>query len=144
MKDPGFPLDSAHSGIYAAPLPLAALRQDALARGLAWFDLDLEGVTGKLELLGRCQTALGLPPWFGHNWDALADCLGDFSWRPARGYIVHCCNGDVLALAAPAEFATWLEILAGAAARWKTRGKMFAVLLDAKTRGSRSLESLPG
>jgi hypothetical protein len=145
MKDPaGFLLDSANSGVYAASTPVTALRQEAVARGLAWFDLDLQGVTDKLELLGRCQTALGLPPSFGHNWDALADCLGDFSWQPARGYVVHCRNGDAFAHAAPAEFATWLEILAGAATYWQMQDKMFVALLDAKTRGGRKLKTLPG
>lgn len=145
MKDPaGFLLDSAKSGVYAASTSPAALRQEAVASGLAWFDLDLQGVTGKLELLGRCQTALGLPPSFGHNWDALADCLGDFSWQPARGYVVHCRNGEAFAQAAPEEFATWLEILAGAATYWQTRNKMFVALLDASTRGGRKLKMLPG
>lgn len=145
MKDPaGFLLDSANSGVYAASTPVAALRREAVARGLAWFDLDLQGVAGKSELLGRCQTVLGFPPSFGHNWDALADCLGDFSWQPARGYVLHCRNGDALARAAPAEFATWLEILAGAATYWQMQDRMFAALLDAKTRGGRKLKSLPG
>lgn len=145
MKDPaGFLLDSANSGVYAAATPVAALRQEAVARGLAWFDLDLQGVTGKLELLDRCRTALGLPRSFGHNWDALADCLGDFSWQPAPGYVVDCRNGDAFAHAAPAEFAIWLEILAGAATYWQMQDKMFVALLDANTRGGRQLKPLPG
>ena len=145
MKDPaGFLLDSANSGVYAASTPPAALRQEAVARGLAWFDLDLQGVSGKLELLGRCQTALGLPPSFGHNWDALADCLGDFSWQPARGYVVHCRNGEAFAHAAPAEFTTWLEILADAATYWQVQDKLFVALLYAKTRGGRKLKTLTG
>ncbi len=145
MKDSaGFLLVSANSGVYAAAAPIRALRQAAVAHGLAWFDLDLKGVTAKRELLARCQTALGLPPSFGRNWDALADCLGDFSWQPARGYVVHCRNGGAFAQAAPADFATWLEILAGAATYWQMQDKMFVAFLDAKTRGGRPLKALPG
>ncbi len=144
MKNPaGFLLDSAKSGVYAASSRVTALREEAVARGLAWFDLDLQGVSDKLELLARCQTALGLPPSFGQNWDALADCLGDFSWQPARGYVLHCRNGDAFAHAAPAEFATWLEILAGASTYWRMHEKLFVALLDAKTRGGRKLKALP-
>lgn len=145
MKDPAkLLLDSANSGVYAAPASVAALRQGAAAHGLAWFDLDLGGVTDKADLFARCQAAFRLPPLFGHNWDALADCLGDFSWQPARGYVVHCRHGDAFARVAPAEFAIWLEILAGAATYWQSRDKVFAALLDAKTRGSRKLKALPG
>jgi hypothetical protein len=31
---------------------------------------------------------LAFPAWFGHNWDALADCLTDLSWLPAAGYVL--------------------------------------------------------
>ncbi|MET9394370.1 barstar family protein [Streptomyces sp. NPDC006624] len=39
--------------------------------------LDLDGVTDKAGLMGRCARDLALPDWFGRNWDALADCLSD-------------------------------------------------------------------
>ncbi|MFG3348977.1 barstar family protein [Streptomyces sp. NPDC048018] len=39
--------------------------------------LDLHGVTDKTAFMDRCAHALRLPPWFGRNWDALADCLAD-------------------------------------------------------------------
>jgi hypothetical protein len=145
MKDPaGFLLDSTKSGVYSAPTRVAVLKREALARGLAWFDLNLKGVTDKSELLTCCQTVFGLPPSFGQNWDALADCLGDFSWQPARGYVLHCRNGEVFARNAPAEFAIWLEILAGAATYWQKQDRLFIALLDAKTRGGRELKALPG
>ncbi|MBO1331578.1 barstar family protein [Streptomyces sp. VRA16 Mangrove soil] len=39
--------------------------------------LDLEGVADKAAFMDRCAAALDLPDWFGRNWDALADALGD-------------------------------------------------------------------
>ncbi|MEV1024603.1 barstar family protein [Streptomyces sp. NPDC050264] len=39
--------------------------------------IDLDGVTDKAALMERCAAALDLPDWFGRNWDALADALGD-------------------------------------------------------------------
>lgn len=144
MKDlAGFLLDSANSGVYAAPVSLVALRQDAKACGLAWFDLDLAGVIDKATFLSRCQTVLRLPPTFGHNWDALADCLQDLSWQPARGYVVVCGHGKAFARCAPQDFAIALDICTAAAAYWRTQGKIFIVLLDAQTRGNRKLNSLP-
>ncbi|MFE0646145.1 barstar family protein [Streptomyces sp. NPDC058877] len=39
--------------------------------------LDLSGVTDKAVFMDRVTEVLALPDWFGRNWDALADCLGD-------------------------------------------------------------------
>lgn len=39
----------------------------------------------KDEMLDQIGRALAFPEWFGHNWDALADCLLDMGWRPALG-----------------------------------------------------------
>lgn len=47
--------------------------------------LDLEGVTDKSALMDRCADALGLPDWFGRNWDALADSLTDLQAPPGDG-----------------------------------------------------------
>src|SRR5699024_7231387 len=44
--------------------------------------IELSGTTDKSEILTRIASALIFPDWFGHNWDALADCLGDLSWLP--------------------------------------------------------------
>jgi len=54
----------------------------------------------------RCQTAAGLfqefaaalqfPYYFGHNWDALDECLGDLYWLPARLYILVITNAQLL------------------------------------------------
>ncbi|WP_406166532.1 barstar family protein [Streptomyces sp. NBC_00996] len=45
--------------------------------------LELTGVSDKSGFMERCVRALDLPDWFGRNWDALADTLGDPDWGPA-------------------------------------------------------------
>ncbi len=138
----GFPFDCTRSGLFAAPYSIAETKRDALAGGLAWFDLDLAGAGTKAALLARCQTALGLPVEFGHNWDALADSLEDLSWRPARGYVVFVSNGADLARQGAADFATALEIFSTAAIYWSTRRKLFLVLLDDGSHAGRTLKAL--
>lgn len=36
----------------------------------------------KKEYLASFQRAFQLPDYFGHNWDALNECLGDLDWEP--------------------------------------------------------------
>ncbi len=56
---------------------------------------DLATCRDKHDLLERLARALHFPDWFGHNWDALADCLLDLDWLPARGHVLllsHCAE----------------------------------------------------
>ncbi len=135
--------DSDNCGVYAAPSSTAVLERAAAASGLAWFELDLDGVGDKPAFLARCQAVLGLPATFGNNWDALADCLQDLSWRPARGYVVCCRNGEEFARRSPQDFSTALALLADAAVYWRAQGKLFVALVDAQTRGHRKFKRLP-
>ena len=80
----------------------------------------------KGQLLKNLAIALGFPDWFGHNWDALEDCLTDLSWRNAPGYVLLFENakpGD--------ELGVLLDILRSSAEWWAGRGKpFFAVFVD--------------
>jgi RNAse (barnase) inhibitor barstar len=89
------------------------VRLEACARalGFAHVDADLRGCTDKPAFLARIATALRFPDWFGHNWDALADCLADLSWLPAPGYVVVLDGIGDFRRAAPDAFATALDIL---------------------------------
>ncbi|WP_255954315.1 barstar family protein [Streptomyces odontomachi] len=92
--------------------------------------LDLDAVTGKAAFLDRCARALELPDWFGHNWDALADCLRDLSWLPvARGRLLLVSGWQAYAAARPDEWATAQQVFAEAEAYWNGRAEGFAVLL---------------
>ncbi|MEV6201864.1 barstar family protein [Streptomyces sp. NPDC051771] len=50
--------------------------------------LDLRGVTDKAGFMDRCADAFGLPDWFGRNWDALAESLGELP-RPVAVVVTH-------------------------------------------------------
>jgi hypothetical protein len=79
--------------------------------------LDLDGVTDKTALLERCAHDLRLPDWFGHNWDALADCLSDPGvWPDDAAVLILVRNWQPYAQARPDEWATAQEVFAGATA----------------------------
>lgn len=89
------------------------VRLEACARalGFVYLEANLRGCTDKAAFLGRIATALRFPDWFGHNWDALADCLADLSWLPAPGYVVVFEGLGDFRRTAPDAFATALDIL---------------------------------
>ena len=76
---------------------------------------DLAGCHDKDELLQRLAVSLRLPATFGHNWDALADCLRDLHWIPAWGHVLLFDHVDELRRAAEADYDILLGILDDAA-----------------------------
>jgi hypothetical protein len=89
---------------------------------------DLHGADSKDALLERLALALGFPAWFGGNWDALEDCLGDLGWRTGDGHVVLFTGHEDL----PAdELGVLLDVLASSATFWAERGRpFFAVFVD--------------
>ncbi|HRP35036.1 MAG TPA: barstar family protein [Gammaproteobacteria bacterium] len=114
---------------------LAAAEVDALcaagdAAGLHCMRVVLGDLDGKAALLERLADALAFPDWFGHNWDALADCLGDLSWLPASGYLLVLEDCRRFARRSPGDYGILLEILADAAGTWRARAVPFRVFLS--------------
>ncbi|RLV09003.1 barnase inhibitor [Streptomyces griseocarneus] len=96
-------------------------------------ELPLAGVTDKAGFLDRCATALDFPHWFGHNWDALADCLMDLSWwrdeAKVRGYVLLADGWETFRTAAPKDARTAEAILDEAVDYWLESEAPLAVLL---------------
>lgn len=118
------------SGVYVMPADPGGVHRAASDQKLAWMALDTATVRDKEGLLEACAFSFDFPESFGSNWDALSDCLRDFSWCPGRGYVIVWRGGANLAAAAPDDFATALEIFRDAATYWKKRDRIFIVLLD--------------
>jgi RNAse (barnase) inhibitor barstar len=55
------------------------VRRAVIDAGWNFVLLDTTSVHDKTGFLDVCATAFDLPRWFGRNWDALADSLGDRS-----------------------------------------------------------------
>jgi hypothetical protein len=90
-------------------------------------DEPIEGVQIHLgsKPLGAIADALAFPAWFGGNWDALEDCLGDLSWRkpPHRLVLRDFEKGDDLGIL--------IDILRSTAQFWEEQGESFlAVFVD--------------
>lgn len=91
--------------------------------------IDLAGCRDKADALARIGKALQFPGWFGANWDALADCLGDLSWLLAPGFLLVLEHSGEWRAADADNFDTLLAILNEAALEWRERNVAFWALL---------------
>lgn len=65
-------------------------------------------------LFQEFAAALQFPDYFGHNWDALDECLSDLEWLPARGYILVITNAERVLSTNQIEFDTFCSVLMNA------------------------------
>ena len=70
------------------------------------------------HLFAEFARALEFPDYFGHNWDALEECLTDLEWLPAKGYILLITDAAHVLSNDEAEYETFLEILGDAGEAW--------------------------
>lgn len=114
--------DASRSGVYRAT------RADEIMDATRGAKLSVAKIQfgEKEKLLRNMARALEFPDWFGHNWDALEDCLSDLSWREAGGHVLIFENpkgGD--------ELGVLVDVLRSSAEWWAARGKpFFAVFVD--------------
>ena len=106
-----------------------SLAEAAQALDFAVVRIDLAHRADKAGVLQRIAQAMRFPAWFGGNFDALADSLGDLSWLRADGYVLLIEHSDAWRLADDDNFATLLDILNEAAVVWGDRGVPFWALM---------------
>jgi len=134
--------DISQASVYHLPLAgREAIVAAAEACGYALFRVDLGGVEDKSGLLAALARDMTFPEWFGTNWDALADCLGDLSWQPAEGYLVLLEHCDLLHARSANDFVTALQLFQAAADEWREQGVALWCLVDMQADG---IAWLPG
>ena len=112
--------DPARSGIYRART------SDAILEATRGSGLDVVAIDARENLFDSLERALDFPDWFGRNWDALEDVLGDLSWRKGDGHVL-----VFQSYPAGEELGILLDVLRSSAEYWAGRGKpFFAVLVD--------------
>lgn len=123
--------DAARAGVHHLPHgDIAELLAGAKAAGCLVLRVDLAAARDKEQMLDAVGRALRFPEWFGHNWDALADCLADMGWLPAEGYVVVLDHCDGIHGRAESDFVTLMQVFQDAAATWREDGVPFWCLVD--------------
>jgi RNAse (barnase) inhibitor barstar len=123
-------LEENRGGVWYLPEPVDAKGVQALAKrnSFAYFHIDGKNIARKEQLLNHVATALHFPKDFGHNWDALEECLTDMDWVDAEGYLIYYEHIEGLQ-AAGDQFDTFVEILRDAVQSWKEDDAAMIVLL---------------
>ena len=125
-------LEGDKGGVWFLPNHIEPKSIQAAAKraGFAFFHIEGKNITRKEQLLNHTATAMHFPKSFGHNWDALEECLTDLEWVDAEGYVLYYDHIDGLLEAHPDQFETLIEILCDAVATWKQEGSAMVVLLS--------------
>ncbi len=77
--------------------------------GLLAREFSAAKIKSQKDLLAAIAVALAFPDYFGHNLDALDECLQDLEWLPATGYVFFVKNATSL---------------------WRRNSRLAAVLVD--------------
>ena len=64
------------------------IKTDLNSLGLTVLEGSIADVKTDKELFFVIANTMHFPDYFGHNWDALDECLSDLDWLPAEGYLL--------------------------------------------------------
>jgi RNAse (barnase) inhibitor barstar len=108
----------------------------SLLDGRQRFDV-LPVSSSKHDLLDWYAKALQFPAYFGHNWDALEECLCDLSWLPTRRLLIAHQTLPLHGKSHRADSRTYLKVLASAVRYWQRDAtRELIVAFDPKCRAS--------
>ena len=124
-------LESHKAGVWFLPGNGDARAVQSAAKKARYTYVHIDGskIERKEQLLNALATALRLPKSFGHNWDALEECLNDLE-GDGEGYVIYYDHIDGLLGAHPDQFETLVEILRDAVESWKEDDEALVVIFS--------------
>jgi RNAse (barnase) inhibitor barstar len=121
--------DSGRAGVYHLTRESWEIAAAAAAVDVACYRIDIGHAHDKADFLVHISKAMGFPQWFGGNWDALADCLKDLSWLPAKGWIVVLEKSKHFGAGHKHEFDKAKALMGEIADYWRAQDKPFWTLI---------------
>jgi RNAse (barnase) inhibitor barstar len=123
--------DRCPSGVYliGAAERERVLRQDVFPSEFAVAVLDGHEAGTRAGFFRVMARALRFRDYFGHNWDAVYDCLTDLNWLPAAGYLLVLDRFDQFAKNEPRQWDIGLKVLRAACDFWQRLQRPMYTLL---------------
>ena len=134
--------NTALGGIYHLPSSgVEPLQEAAESLEFACITIDFHESGDIAFVLAELGRRLGFPPWYGANLDALNDCLTDFSWLEAPGYVLIIAGADTLH-AQGEPFSRINQVFSTVIQEWSTQDIPFWIFYDMRPDGLASLPTL--
>ncbi|MBT0772641.1 barstar family protein [Kineosporia sp. J2-2] len=95
-----------------------ALRASAPVRPAVVLEFDGDRLRDLDSLFQEFAREFGFPEYFGGNWPAFAECIGDLAWLQARAYVVLIRRPELLLEASPADRDTFFRVMNGVCQGW--------------------------
>ncbi len=129
-------------GIYhLPPSGLKTLGKAAESLDYAYFTVDFQESGELKSALGILGEKLAFPEYYGANLDALSDCLTDFSWNEAAGYVLVISGADALHAEGDV-FGRLNAVFAHAIDEWRGQKTPFWIFYDMRADGLSALPTL--
>jgi RNAse (barnase) inhibitor barstar len=119
------------------------LRQGTFPPDLAVAVLDGTEAATRAGFFHQLARTLCFPDYFGHNWDAVYDCLTDLNWLPAVGYVLVLDGFDQFATDEPEQWGIALKVLRDACAFWQPLSRSMMTLLYGPSELASGVPPLP-
>lgn len=120
-----------------------ALRRGNVGRVTPLFVLEGGDLSGREPFFNAIARTLAFPDYFGHNWDAVYDCLTDPSVMPANGTVLVLDGFEAMAMREPEQWAIALTVLREACAFWRPLSTGLVVRLVGPAELAPGVEPLP-
>jgi RNAse (barnase) inhibitor barstar len=93
------------------------------------FYLTNAQIQNKDDLFKAFYENCEFPRWFGFNWSALRDCLSDYSFAEAKGYVFALENSSQIRINMGKDFEKFINMFEEVSNRWKLEQIPFMLLL---------------
>jgi barstar (barnase inhibitor) len=118
-------------GVYRMDMTLRPGTICRKAENAGWQCAYLNGskLFDKNSLLRHCATVLDFPDYFGHNWDALDECMTEPGLIHGDGLILLYDHAAMLYANSPRDWATFYDIIISAIDYWHNQDKSVYFIL---------------
>lgn len=126
---PAFNLNTDVSGLYILKPneSIANLLDAAKQSNIQVFHLEGQSITSQDLYFQEIAKLFQFPNYFGHNWDAVADCLTDLSWEEGDRILIVYSNSQSLRDRNNWEIA--MKVWSNTIEFWEQQGVMVSVVL---------------
>jgi len=127
---------AANNGVYHLPSAgREAMEKVARQSELVFRLVNLHDGEEIDEVFEAIAEGMGFPEYFGHNFDALYDCLTDLSWQETSSTVIVLTGCDGFHAAAPEAWNMLISVFVSAAEFWRDEEVPFWVFIDMRADG---------